>query len=105
MILTTFSLPILASSVEIIFLKNINEKNLEVQYKNMLNTGTHEELIKIIKTTYLRNEDRVNSKKRISEKDSTYFKLAEKYLYNELAISLNMTVDEVKDYIFEIVNK
>ena len=104
MILTTFSLPILASSVEIIFLKNINEKNLEIQYKNMLNTGTHEELIKIIKTTYLRNEDRVNSKKRISEKDSAYFKLAEKYLYNELAISLNMTFDEVKNYIFEIVN-
>lgn len=105
MFLTTFSLPILASSVEIIFLKNINEENLEVQYKDMLNTGNHKDLIKIIKTTYLRNEDRVNSKKRISEKDSTYFKLAEKYLYNELAISLNMTVDEVKDYIFEIVNK
>lgn len=86
-------------------LKNINEKNLEVQYKDMLNTCNHENLIKIIKTTYLRNEDRVNSKKRISEKDSTYFKLAEKYLYNELAISLNMTVDEEKDYIFEIVNK
>lgn len=86
-------------------LKNINEKNLEVQYKDMLNTCNHENLIKIIKTTYLRNEDRVNSKKRMSEKDSTYFKLAEKYLYNELAISLNMTVDEVKDYIFEIVNK
>ena len=86
-------------------LKNINEKNLEVQYKDMLNTCNHENLIKIIKTTYLRNEDRVNSKKKISEKDSTYFKLAEKYLYNELATSLNMTVDEVKDYIFEIVNK
>ena len=85
-------------------LKNINEKNLEVQYKDMLNTGNYEDLIKIIKTTYLRNEDRVNSKKRISEKDSAYFKLAEKYLYNELAISLNMTVDEVKNYIFEIVN-
>ena len=104
MFLTTFSLPILASSVEIIFLKNINEENLEVQYKDMLNTDNHKDLIKIIKTTYLRNEDRVNSKKRISEKDSAYFKLAEKYLYNELAISLNMTVDEVKDYIFEIVN-
>ena len=73
MFLTTFSLPILASSVEIIFLKNINEKNLEVQYKNMLNTGTHEELIKIIKTTYLRNEDRVNSKKRIKVNFSPNF--------------------------------
>ena len=86
-------------------LKEINEKNLEITYKEMLNTGKYEDLIKIIKTTYLRNENRINNKKRISEKDSTYFKLAEKYLYNELAISLNMTVEEVKNYIFEIVNR
>ena len=86
-------------------LKEINEKNLEIKYKEMLNTGKYEDLIKIIKTTYLRNENRINNKKRISEKDSTYFKLAEKYLYNELAISLNMTVEEVKNYIFEIVNR
>ena len=84
---------------------NINEKYLEATYKELLNNGNYEDLVKIIKTTYLRNEDRINNNKKISEKDSTYFKLAEKYLYNELAISLNMTVQEVKNYIFEIVNK
>ena len=84
---------------------NINEKYLEATYKELLNNGNYEDLVKIIKTTYLRNEDRINNKKKISEKDSTYFKLAEKYLYNELAISLNMTVQEVRNYIFEIVNK
>jgi len=89
---------------EITPLENINEKYIEAQYKEMLNSGSHENLIKIIKTTYLRNESRINSKKKISEKDNTYFKLAEKYLYNELAISLNKTVDEIKDYIFEKVN-
>lgn len=41
----------------------------------------------------------------ILEKDDTYFKLAEKYLYNELSISLNMSIEEVKNYIFKIVNK
>lgn len=86
-------------------LENINEKYIEAQYKEMLNDGDHENLIKIIKTTYLRNESRINSKKKISEKDNTYFKLAEKYLYNELAVSLNKTVDEIKEYIFEKVNK
>lgn len=86
-------------------LENINEKYVEAQYKEMLNAGDHENLIKIIKTTYLRNENRINSKKKISEKDNTYFKLAEKYLYNELAVSLNKTVEEIKNYIFEKVNK
>lgn len=41
---------------------------------------------------------------KISDKDNTYFNLAEKYLYNELAISLNMTVDEVKEYIIRNVS-
>lgn len=90
---------------EISPLEDINEKNIESKYKEMLKTGSYEDLIKIIKTTYLRNEDRINNKKKISEKDDNFFKLAEKYLYNELSVSLNMSVEEVKDYIFEVVNK
>ena len=86
-------------------LEDINEKNIEAEYKEMLNTGIHDNLIKIIKTTYLRNENRINSKKKISEKDNTYFKLAEKYLYNELAVSLNKSIEEIKEYIFEKVSK
>lgn len=86
-------------------IENINEKNLDAKYKEMLYTGNYEDLIKIIKTTFLRNEGRVNNKKKISEKDNNYFKLAEKYLYNELSVSLNMSVEEVKDYIFRVVNK
>lgn len=82
----------------------INEKNLEFKYKELLNVGDYESLIKIIKTTYLRNEFRAHNKMRISDKDNTYFNLAEKYLYNELAISLNMTVDEVKEYIIRNVS-
>ena len=85
-------------------IKDINEKNLETKYKEMINTGNYEDLIKIIKTTFLRNESRVNNKRKISEKDSDYFKLAEKYLYNELSISLNMSVEEIKDYISKVVN-
>ena len=90
---------------EISPIEDINEKNIESNYKEMLKTGSYEDLIKIIKTTYLRNEDRINNKKKISEKDDNFFKLAEKYLYNELSISLNMSVEEVKNYIFEVVNK
>ena len=86
-------------------IENINEKNLDAKYKEMLYTGNYEDLIKIIKTTFLRNESRVNNKKKISEKDNNYFKLAEKYLYNELSVSLNMSVEEVKYYIFRVVNK
>ena len=86
-------------------IEDINEKNLEIKYKELLNTGKYDGLIQIIKTTFLRNESRANNKKKISEKDSNYFKLAEKYLYNELSISLNMSVEDVKDYILRVVNR
>ena len=80
-------------------LENINDKNIENTYKNLIYNGTHKELNQIIKTSYLRNEARLNEKKKISEKDTKYFDLAEKYLYNELAISLNKSFDETKKYI------
>ena len=34
-----------------------------------------------------------------------YFNLAEKYLYNKLSISLNETIESIKEYIFKMVNK
>lgn len=83
----------------------VNEKNVELTYKELLNTATFENLIKIIKTTYERNNYRLSNKKKISEKDDTYFKLAEKYLYNELATSLNITKDEVKALIIQKFEK
>lgn len=83
----------------------INKKNIEIVYKELLDTGNHEDLIKIIKTTYLRNENRVHNKKKASEKDNIFFTMAEKYLYNELSISLNMSVDSIKKYISKVVNE
>ena len=86
-------------------LDNINDKYIEAQYKFLINTFKHEDLIKIIKTTYLRNAMRISNKKKISEKDNDYFVLAEKYLYNELSIALNKSVQEVKEDIYKEVNK
>ena len=83
-------------------LKNIDDKYIEKTYKELIYNGTHEDLIKIIKTAYIRNEDRTNSKKKLSDKDTKFFEQAEKYLYTELSISLGMNYDETKDY---IINK
>lgn len=78
---------------------DINNKNIEFEYKQLLNEDSLENLIKIIKTSYLRNFEREKNKKRISDIDKTYFEKAEKRLYNELSISLNLTYDETKEYI------
>ena len=86
-------------------LKNIDDKYIERTYKDLIYNGTHEDLIKIIKTSYIRNKDRENNNKKLSDKDTKYFKQAEKYLYNELSISLEMTFEETKQYIINKVNE
>ena len=82
-----------------------NEKLIENEYKQLLSTGNKEDLIKIIKTTYLRNKKRIDNKKKISDKDNNYFNKAERILYNELSIVLNMSYDETKNYIIDKVSQ
>lgn len=85
--------------------ENIDDKNIEFYYKNAIYNGTHKDLIRVIKSSYIRNSNRVKNNKKISEKDDKYFKLAEKYLYTEFGSVLNMGFDEVKDYILKEVEK
>ena len=46
-----------------------------------------------------KNKERIDNKKNIISRDEKYFKLAEKYLYNELSIVLNKTIEETKEFI------
>lgn len=96
---------IINSIPDIETIKNINDKYIENEYKELISNPTYSNLIKIIKSTYLRNKSRIDSKKKTSDKDIKYFNLAEKYLYNELSIALNMSFEEVKNYIINRVQE
>lgn len=78
-----------------------NDKLLENAYRELMKTNKHEDLIKIIKTTYLRNEARMNQGKKAGDKDQTFFHQAETYLYNELGYSLEMVYEDCKNYIIQ----
>lgn len=82
-----------------------NDRLIENEYKELLKSGTFNDLIKIIKTTYIRNKEREDSKKKSSDKDMTYFQLAEKYLYTEFSIVLNKSYNETKEYVEKEVEK
>ena len=84
---------------------DVDEKYIEAEYKKLLQEPTHEDLISIIKTTYLRNKERLDNNKKLTEKDTKYFELAEQYLYNEFSIVLNLTYSKTKDYIINEVTK
>lgn len=79
------------------------DKFIENEYKKLASSGTHEDLIKIIKTTYLRNKERLDNNKKIAEKDKNYFELAEEYLYTEFSVVLDKTIDETRDYVINAV--
>lgn len=78
-----------------------DEKKREQQYKDAIRKCDCRELVKIIKTIYFRQQARIAEGKKITFRDEKYFAIAEDNLYGELAVSLDMDKDEVKDFIAE----
>ena len=82
-----------------------SDRMMENTYKELMQSGTYEDLIKVIKTTYLRNEKRKNNNKKISDKDDSYFTQAEKYLYSEFSDVLGFSFEQTKEYVINMVSK
>ena len=78
--------------------KERNEK-LEETYKNAIRSCDARELVKIIKTIYLRKKERVAEGKKMTYSDEKYYRLAEGNLYGEVAVSLSMTKEEAKEFV------
>lgn len=76
-----------------------NEKFAEEKYRSAISTQDCKELIKVIKTVYLRQQDKISEGKKLSQTDERYFKQAEDLLYGEIAIVLNMPREKMKTYI------
>ncbi len=76
-----------------------NDKLLEQEYRSCMKSNNCEEWIKIIKTIYLRKQKRLEAGRKVTAADTKYFRMAEDYLYGELAVSLNMSRGEVESYI------
>lgn len=81
-----------------------NEKEREKIYKDAVNSRDPKRLISIIKTLYIRKQQRLEAGKKNTSVDERYFKLAENNLYNELAFSLEVDKTQVKDIIMSNVN-
>jgi CarD family transcriptional regulator len=80
-------------------LEIIEEKKRELEYKQAVLTCDPTVLVELIKTIQIRMDERIAEGKKVTSSDSKYFHLAEDSLYGELAISLDMEKDEVKDYV------
>ncbi len=80
-------------------LVNLPASGVLNQFMEGVRDGSCESLVKLIKTIYLRKEKRIMKGCKITAVDSRYFKLAEDFLYGELSVALDISRDEVRDYI------
>ena len=94
----------LLAKIKTIPLIEVDDKLLETEYKKLFHSGNREDLVKIIKTTYRRNQARINNNKKTSEKDTHYFTLAENLLYSEIAAVLKISLEEAKEYVLQNVH-
>jgi len=89
---------------EIELLTIANDKLSEQVYKECLKTNSPVELVKIIKTIYLRKQKRIEAGRKITAVDAKYFRVAEDNLYGELAVALDMSRGEVEGYITAVID-
>lgn len=82
-----------------------DEKGREQIYKDALASCDCRELVRIIKTLYLRRQSRIEDGKKVTAVDERYFKHAEDALYGELAVAMEMAREEVEAYITEHLAK
>lgn len=75
------------------------EKQRENVYRSAIVNEDCQSLFQVIRTTYLRKEDRIAHGRKCTAVDEKYQRAAEDILYSELSYSLNIQKDQVKDFI------
>lgn len=81
-----------------------DDRQRSVCFKAALKTGETEELVKLVKTLYQEKQEKSDIGKKLMKIDEDIMKAAEKNLYEEFAIALDISPDEVVSYIQEHVS-
>ncbi len=76
-----------------------NDKQREEAYKEALKRHDCMEWIRIIKTLYVRKQERILQGKKLTFTDEKYLTIAEDCLYGELAIAMDIEKNEIEDLI------
>ncbi len=86
---------------EISTIRVSDEKRREGYYREALLKNDCREWVAIIKTSYQRKMKRLASGKKAINVDDRYLGMAERFLYGELAVALQMSREEVRTLILE----
>lgn len=76
-----------------------NDIKRREEYSQILKSADKHQIIRLIKTLYLRRRELIQSGKKMRSSDENYLKLAEDLLFDEFAYALGIERGEVVDYI------
>lgn len=82
-----------------------SDKDRSSIFKTALKTANNDEIIKVIKTLYLEKEEKSLTNKKLTKVDDDIMKNAERLLNEEFAIALNISPDEVTQYILDTIER
>ena len=81
------------------------EKGREQMYKDAISTYDCQSLVQIIKTLYMRRQNRIKEGKKALSSDEQYLRKAEALLYSEMSVALDIPKEEVQGYISDAVRR
>ncbi len=93
------ALQLIDNITEIGLLEVDNDKLREEKYKELARRSDCASWITIIKTIYLRKQERIAQGKKITATDDRYYKMAVEHLYSELGFALDKEPSEVEEFI------
>jgi len=78
-----------------------DDRQREQKYKMAIQSGELKELVSIIKNMYFRRQKRIAAGKKSTSVDEHFFKLAENYLYTELAFAIGEKKENMRNVIMQ----
>lgn len=82
-----------------------NDKERTEKCQTALRSCDYKEWIRVIKTMYIRKQERIGSGKHFGQTDERLLHSAEDFLYGELAVPLEIPKEQVEDYITKRIEK
>ena len=81
-----------------------DEKERKVVYKEILERGDRKELVGMIKALHLHEQKQKEKGRKLHMADERFFKTAEKVLYDEFALVLNIQPEQVLPFIMQQIH-
>lgn len=77
--------------------REVSGRNIETVYNDLIRSGSHRDIISLIKTSYMRCQAKIAAGQPRNDRDKAYLRRAESLLYNEFALALGYaSVDDVR---------